>query len=192
MAFRLYIVPEQSIILQGEPARFPKYFSPFPWNGFYYGFQPIYLVASDLAPADDAAIVANADVFAFPFNLTPTVGGGNVQAARNALEAALIPAQWVSGTTTWRQVARMVAGMFQFMQRLWALLGDVVLIDSSTKLNVQFSSLPANVQAAILQAAADLGYSTANIQANTQVRAILQDMGAQWGTKEFHFGGFTL
>ena len=183
---------------EGEQARTAKYFSDRAfntngalWNGMYYGFQPTYLVAADLLPADDANIAAQPDVDALPFDLSPTVGGGNVQAARNALEAALIPAQSVNGQMTWLQVARLVGGMFQFMQRVYAITGPQLMLDSSAKLNAQWSSVPADPwQNAIIAAADSFGYDSSFIRSNTQVRTIIDNFGSQWGSQPFYLGAF--
>jgi len=192
MAFRLYIVPQVFGSMEGQTARVPKYFFPnFRWAGMDYGFQPIYLVAADLAPADDAAIIANSDVVAFPFDLATTVGGGQALTnARNALEAALIPAQWVAASSTWSEVARTVAGMFQFMQRLNFVLGNTVVIDTSAKLNVQWSSIPTDTQNAIISAAQSLGY-TFNPQPNDQLRTLLKNLADQWGSRAFQLNEFS-
>jgi len=196
MAFRLYIVPAVVTGSGENTDRTVKYFNTMGlrFAAMDYGLNNLFLVAADLLPADDAAITANADVFAFPFNLATTVGGGNVTSAQNALEAALIPAQWVNGSMVWSQIARTVAGMFQFMQRLAQFLSPILgpnpVIDSSSKLNAQFGSLPSNIQQAILGACTSLGYSTANIQSNTQLRAILKDLADQWGAKPFQLNEF--
>jgi hypothetical protein len=193
MAYRLYIVPTIGAGTIGPPPdpRRPKYFDGLKWDGMDYGFQPIFLVAADLTPAQDASIVANPDVDALPFDLSPTVGGGNVQAARNALEAALIPAQWINGQMTWLTVARMIGGMFQFMQRLNFYLGSTVLIDSSAKLNAQWQQIPVDpYQNAIFAATNSLDY-TFNPNPNDQLRTLLQQLGQQWGSAPFFLGGFT-
>jgi hypothetical protein len=200
MAIRYYITP--TVAAHGF-GRTPKYIIEYifqfgvPWGGMDYGFQPIYLVAADLSAAQDAAVVANSDVFAFPFNLTTSVGGGNVTSAQTALETALIPAQWVNGAMVWRDVARIVAGMFQYMIRLQVVHaartgGNTLIVDTSAKLNVQFGTLPVEIQGDILNAAQSLGYSTAGITSTTQLRAILKLLADQWGNETFHLGPFNL
>ena len=191
MAYRLYITPALGIGTRDDPRR-PAYISDFPVSRFSmdYGFQPIFLTAADLASADDAQVTAHPDVFAFPFDLTTNVGGGNVTSAQNAFEASLIPAQWVNGAMQWSQVARTVAGMFQFMQRLNGVLGNEIVIDTSAKLNVQWSSVPANYQSAIIGAASSLNYDTSFIQPTTQLRAILKSFADQWGNRSFVMGPY--
>jgi len=176
------------------PDRDPKYFvgSGFTYGAMDYGAQPLFLVAADLTPVQDSAMVAHSDVFAFPVDLSTNVGGGGVQSAQTALETALIPAQWVSGSMAWATVARTVAGMFQFMQRLDEMIRpSVILIDSSTKLNGQWSSVPSDMQQKITSAAASLGY-VFQPAANDQLRAILKTLADQWGNRPFIMAnGFT-
>ena len=192
MAYRLYITPAIGIGTRDDPRR-PAYISDFPISRFSmdYGFQPIFLTAADLTPLQDASVTAHPDAFAFPFDLTTNVGGGNVNAAQNALEAALIPAQWVNGAMLWSQVARIVAGMFQFMQRLNGVLGNEVVIDTSAKLNIQWSAVPANYQSAIIEAATSLNYDTSFIQPTTQLRAILKSFADAWGSRSFIMGPYS-
>ena len=192
MAFRLYITPVTGSGTTPRDPRRPAYISDLGvrWAGMDYGAQPIYLVAADLTSADDASVTAHADVFAFPFDLGGSVGGGNVTTAQNALEAAFIPAQWVNGAMQWGQVARTVAGMFQFMQRLNFYLGNEVVIDTSAKLNIQWQTLPSNIQQAIINAAASLNY-VFNPQPTDQLRALLKNLADQWGNRAFQLNEFS-
>ena len=192
MAFRLYITPnEDRLFPDGVTRRCPKYFIGTRYFAYDYGFQPMWLACGDLTPEQDAAIIANSDVFAFPLNLVVALTGQTAQQARDAYTLALIPEQWINAGMTWQQVARTTAGMFRYMQRLNSYLGNVVLIDDSTKLNVQFGSLPANVQQAILDAAASLGWQV-SIAPTTQVRQFLKDLSDQWGTTPFQFLEFSI
>lgn len=195
MAFRLYVVPQ---VGTGSPTdqRRAKYLSALgaPYTAMDFGFQPCFCAAADLSPADDASVVGNADVFAFPFDLAPAMGGSST-ATSNFLEATFfIPCNWMVGSTTWLVAARTICGMFQYFQRLNVYLGNVVPIDGTTNksLNTQFNAFSPDVQKAIIDAAQSLGYDTSFIQNNTQVRAFLKNFGDQWGSKPFRFGPFTI
>jgi hypothetical protein len=191
---RLYIVPEIGTGVTGDPLR-AKYLDtlgPYGATGqMRYGFQPIRLVGSDFTAQQDAFLVAQSDVSPFPFDLTANVGGGGVTAARAMLELALIPAQWVNGAMPWMQVAKMVAGMFQFMNRLKGYL-PTLLIDNATKLNVQWGSIPVDTQNGIIACAQSFGYSTAFIAANTQLRVILENFATAWGVPPIFVGPVVL
>jgi hypothetical protein len=177
-----------------DPRR-PKYIHELnsPGAGYYdYGFQPVFLVAADLTPAQDAAVVANADVFGFPFNLDTNISGGAINATRDTHEAFLIPLQTVPAT--YRLLGRYDGGLFRYLQRVRFYLGPDLLIDTATKLNIQWSTVPVNpYQNAILQAAQSFGYDTSFIQPTTQVRAILKNFADQWGAQPLKIGpSFTI
>jgi hypothetical protein len=195
MAFRLYLVPAIGTGAPTDPRR-PKYLSAMAvaYSGMDYGFQPVFLIAADLSPANDAAVIANPDAFGFPFDLSPQLSGGDANAASTALESFFIPGNWITGAITWLTVARTTAGMFQYLQRLNGVLGNVILLDGTGNktLNTQFNQIDPTIQAAIIDAAQSLGYDTSFIQNNTQVRALIKNFADQWGVKPFHFGPFII
>jgi hypothetical protein len=195
MAFRLYLVPAIGTGTQQDPRR-AKYLSAMSGysGGMDYGFQPVFLTAADLSPANDAALVANADVFGFPVDLSGQLSGGDANTASAALESFFIPANWITGSLTWLEVARTIAGMFQYLQRLNGTIGNVVLLDGTGNktLNTQFNQIDPTIQAGIISAAQSLGYDTSFIQNNTQVRALIKNFADQWGQKPFIFGPFII
>lgn len=190
MAYRLYIVPKIGTGVRTDPYR-PKYFSDLNYNvGLLdYGMQAIYMASGDLSPTDDAFVAGKADVITFPFDLSTTVGGGNVQQARAALEAVFIPAQTVNGQDTWLAVARMCGGCFIFMSRLAV---SITLVLDTAYLNTQWSAIPVNIQNAILDTAQFFGYDTTFIRNNTQVRTIITTFADAWGNKPFVIGEMTI
>lgn len=195
MTWHLYLVPAIGDGTKANPRR-PKYLGDMVIDSaaIDYGFQPIFLAAADLTDTQHASITGNADVISFPLDLTAVIGGGQaLQNARNALEAALVPAQWVKATDTWAFVAHTVGAMFQFMQRLNFYLGNEVLIDSSTKLNIQWQNVPVDpYQTAILNTAQSFNYDTSFIAGNTQLRVLLENFAGQWGQRVIHIGMITV
>jgi hypothetical protein len=192
MATRFYIVPSVSIFGPAGEQRFPKYVSALTGNfgPLFYGFQPVFLVACDLTPAQDASVVANADVFAYPFNLDTNISGGAIASTRNAHEAFFIPAQDIP--VTYRLMARYVAGLFTYMQRLQFVVAartgsNQLVIDTGAKLNVQFGTLPVENQGDVINAAQSLGYDTSFIVGTSQIRAILKVFADGWRNESFFF-----
>lgn len=192
MAFRLYLVPSVGTGLFPDAVR-AKYFRDqgLPSVGMNYGFQPAWLVGADLSAADDTAMIANADVFAFPFDLIARLSAGQANTASAALETLLIPAHWITASLTWRDVARTTAGMFQFMQRAHSIIGNQPLLDGTGNrtLNTQFQQLSRTTQQGILRTAWSFGYDVDFIAPNTQWRAVLKNFADQWGGRPFRFGG---
>src|SRR5262245_36149399 len=121
MAFRLYIVPVIGAGVKGDPRR-PKYFADLDvnWSAMDFGFEPVMFVGADLSPSNDNFIVGQSDATALPFDLAPTLTGGQVNQTQNKLEALNIPAGWVNTSLTWLEVVRTVLGMFTFLQRFGA------------------------------------------------------------------------
>ncbi len=210
MAFRLYIVPSLgdgvSIIppyTDTTGPRRPKYIAALqpqylpggiPGEWWDYGFQPVFLAGVSLTTADDAAVVANSDVIALPFNLETNITGGQINALKNALEAKFIAADYISGGMSWHAIALANAGMFRFMRALYGEVGNIILFDGTGNktLNAQYGSLPTSIQDAIQRAAAVEGLSTAFITSTTQVRAMFKELSDQSQSKGFRFGPFTI
>lgn len=195
MAFRLYLVPAIGSGSSHLDPRRPKYFKddlnpPEPWAGMDYGFQPVFIVGANLSSSGESFILAQPDVSEFPVDLDTQLSGGDANTAKDMLESFFIAAHWIVANMTWREVARTTLGMFQYFQRLNAVIGNVVLFDGTGNktLNAQFSQIPPNIQAGIHEAARTLGYNSSFITANTQIRAILKNFADQWGSKPFIFG----
>lgn len=189
--WRLYVIP---IIGSGSGVadpRHPKYVNEagLTWSMYDYGQIPWSLCAADVTPAQHGALVANADVTAFPADLATTVGAG-LATVQAALEAARLPAGWVTAGTSYSVVARTVAGLMQFAQRYTGLTGQE-LVPSTINLNTQFGSLTAQRQADLTATANSLSYNTAGLQPTTTLRAILKNLADQWGSRGFVLGGLT-
>ncbi len=204
--FRLYIVPAIGSGITTEDARRPKYIYDMPrqlaglmQGGWYdYGWQPIFIAGVDLTVAEDASVVANADVFAFPFDLSVIPNAGQRSTAIAAYEAVLLPGNtFVVAGVTWLDHARTIVGCCQFMRAVDQEValrtgGHLVVIDTSAKLNVQFGSLPAENQADILNAASKQNLDSSFITSTTQLRAVLKGFADQWLNERPPFGPFRL
>ena len=196
MAFRLYLVPSIGTGVYPDGRRAKYFRDDLPGRAFAamdYGFQPVFLVGSDLNPTDEAFVLGHADASAFPVNLDVRLSSGEANNAVSQLEAKQIPAHWVNASITWRTCARTTAGMFQYFQRVHSYVGNMVVIDGTNQtLNTQFQNLPQNFQFGLLNAAQSFGYSTAFIANQTQLREVIKTFGDGWGTKPFVFGDNTI
>lgn len=190
MAWRLYVIPITGSGSSRLDPRRPAYVveAGLDWAAMDYGQVPWGLVAANVTTPQHNALVANADVTAFPANLQTTIGA-NLATVQAALEAARLPAGWVAASDTYATVARTVAGLMQFAQRYTALSGGQELVPASINLNTQFGSLSAQRQADLLATADSLGYDRTGLQATTTLRAILKNLADQWGARPFVLGG---
>lgn len=201
MAFRLYLVPSVGDGSSSANARRPKYFadgqiSPAPvWSGLDYGFEPAFIVGSNLTPSAETFVTGQADVTDFPSDLDAGLQGGQVNALKSELEAFNIPAAWITGGMTWRAIARTVLNMFAFMGRYGVVYANAngtaapPIFGGAITLNSTFGDLSATVQSAILATAADLELSTAGLTSGTSIRSMLKSLSDQTGDRSYDFNG---
>ena len=193
MAFRLYIVPIIGIGTEFDPRR-PKYFENAEivgtqsWTCMDYGPEPWMVVGANLDTATDNLIVGEDDCFALPFDLAGFLSPAQVTAVQTKLEAANIPANWVTTAQRWIEVVRTVLGMFSFMQRLAVYYGGPVFV-GSVRLSRTFGTLPAALQAALVQTAESFGIPTTGLTASTTLRAILRAMADYFSQQRYSFNG---
>lgn len=199
MPFRLYLVPVIGTGATKDDARRPKYFETLTdWSAMDYGFEPVMVVGASLTVSDDASIIAQPDVTALPFDLAPTLTGGQVTAVRNALEALHIPALWVTTADTWIGVVRSVLGVFSFFQRFGGIYatqtGQVPpsLFGGGVTLNTTFGSLPLAVRTALLETATSFSLSTAGFTGGTTLRVLLKALADAFGVVPYNFNGVLL
>lgn len=201
MAFRLYIIPA---IGDGSDknGRRPKYFAlrdafiapnqQVAWET--YGLEAWFVVGADLTVSDDNLVVGQTDVIALPFDLSPLLSAANVTNIKNKLEAANIPAGWVTTSLTWLQVVRVVLGMFAFMQRFSGVYAAATgLVPPSLfavgDLNTTFGSLSQAIQDAFVATAQSFGLSTTGLTASTTLRQILKAMADGLDDRQYNFSG---
>lgn len=191
--FRVYLVP---VVTDGNGSRAPKYFSdgaivPRGWSGVYYGIENWALVGANLSAADDAVVVGAADGFGLPYDLTQTLTAGQVAAVSTRLEAAKIPAQWVTTSLTWRQVLRTTIGMSMILQRLSGV--NATNFFGVTTLDGTISALPAGVRTDLLAVADAFGLDRSGITGTTTIRQALMITGEQLrnGSRQFVFNNVT-
>ena len=199
MAFRLYLVPAVGVGTALDPRR-PKYMSTFatPWSAMDYGAEPWMVVGVDLSVADDVTLAGQVDVTALPFDLTPLLTAGQVTAVKAKLEAANLPAGWVTTALTWAQVVRIVLGVFSFLQRYtvtYALAQGVYppsLFVAGITLDTTFGALAPEVQTALTATAVSFNIPTTGLTASTPMRAILKTMADFFVNAPFVIGGVSI
>lgn len=157
---------------------------------FDYGASPWCLAAADTTPAQDAAIRANADARALPADLDQPLGAALAD-TQAYLEAAKIPAEWPTAQTSYRTVARAVAGLLQFAGRYAALNAGDELVLTRAALDLRLDQLTAARRAALDACAASLGYDTSAIVGATLLRQALRTLALQWIGRSFALGGLT-
>lgn len=178
MALRLYLMPMVTTVINGKTIKQPAYESVLAGRGdrMDLGDEPWVLIVVDLSDAEDALIVANADVTAIAVSTLDTaLTGGQANAIQTRLESMNIPAGWVSGGMTRRFLLGKVIRMAQVWQRLEGLRQEGgSLFGGGVTLNSTFSSLSAPVQQFLRDAAASFAVDTAPFTGATTIRVFFK------------------
>jgi hypothetical protein len=156
-----------------------------------YGLIDAGLVAADVSQEQHESIVANPDVAAPPQNIDQAISEAAIPQVQNVLEQLRIPADWVTTAYTYRQILRMLAGLFQFAQRHHGMHNEA-LIDNKAQLELRWNQIP-QARRERIQATADaLGYDYSDVLGAWLVRRILKHLAEQWGDQVFYLGGYVL
>ena len=191
MATRFYLLPIEVI----SGARGPKYLKwrfasagmDVPWSMMDYGLQDTALVCADVTAGQHTTLSGNADVVSVPTNIDGNVTAGALSAVRASLESLWIPGNWVTTSHTYRQVLRVVAGLFQFAQRHHALHGEM-LMQGAVNFNLTLGDLSAARRDRINATATSFGYDTSGFTLASTLRDVLKFLGDAWGSSQFVFG----
>jgi len=199
MAIRFYIMPT----LQVGNRRASKYFfDPFINPGgiltpgtrvgiMYYGLIDACLVVATVTTTQHDELMLHSDVASPPENIDQNVSTSAIPRVQSVLEALRIPADWVNETYTYRQLLRMVAGLFQFSQRYQGMHHEM-LIDSQAQLDLAWNQIPTARRNRILATADNLGYDYSSFQPTWTVRRILKHLADAWGSKQILFSSYEL
>jgi hypothetical protein len=160
---------------------FPKYIGnggiAGRWQALTYGKEPWALVAADVTPAERTFLVAQADAAVLPVNLDNNVGGA-LATVQAKLEAANIPADWVTSGMTWRFVFRVVVRIVLLMQR-FAGAGAAVRLFVTIGLDSTVGDIPIATRQRLVAAAQTFGLDTSGIGLAMTIRAALRILGQQ-------------
>lgn len=195
MSFRLYVVPVDSHVSPlGGIARQARYVDDGSMPTVHgpvmtFGTQPWAVFGGDLSVSDDNTLVGLADVLALPFDLSTFLSSGQVGAVKTFLEAANIPAGWVTTAFRWLEVTRILLGMLTFQQRLEAVSQGLVLFAGGVTLATTFGSLPTPMQDAMIATAQGYGFSTAGLTGGTTLRVILKTLADNFAGRQYNFNG---
>jgi hypothetical protein len=182
---RFYIMPIVRLTNPvGAVSRVPKYDLPagVNWQGMDYGITDVYFFAADVTAEQHTALAANADVFAFAADLSQNLSGRR-STLSDALEPYGLPGTWLTASTTERAACRTIIGSCLIAQRYAGLAramgADPALFPSGVTLNSTFASLPGAYRTRLEAAVDSQGYSRANLNEQSQLRNLLQEVGAQ-------------
>lgn len=158
-----------------DPFR-PKYLTALgvPYSAMDYG-DGTFLVGVALTDPQHAALIANADVIAFP-PLADVVGGNpTLNQIRNELESRSIPGAWVQSTTTYRELVGTVGRLTLIVQRMAGSLGKK-LFGTGNGLN---TTLTTTLRDDFIAVGQSFGVNTSGITTSITVSAALMLLANQ-------------
>jgi hypothetical protein len=190
MAFRLYLVPKVLVVDVYKP----KYFADGTVTGNWAGtdYEDWYLLGADLSGAQDAILAGQADVTSLPLNLSATLTAGQVTATQTKLEAANLPAGWITTSYTWVQVVRIVCGIMHLVQRTRGKNDNASILGGGITLNSTVGDLAGPVRQRLQDAASEMGIDATDIALGTTLRVVLKNVGTQLQSRPLKFGDVTL
>jgi hypothetical protein len=187
---RFYILPIEVIDTPTGLVRLPKYIHQFDvsWGMMDYGgLIDAAILAAEVTQGQHEQLLSNPDVEAAPENIDQNISDIAIPQVKAVMEQLRIPAGWVDNTYTYRQIFRMIAGLFQFAQHYYGIHKEP-LIDNQGQLNLRWNQIPQDRQDRIIATADDLGYEYAEIQPTWLIRQVLKYLGDQWGDQTYHLG----
>lgn len=190
----VYLVPSIPSPIDATSRR-PKYVGilKVPWHAIDYGSQDLFLVATDVDDATDAAAVKNSDVIRIPDALDNQIGG-SLSTVQTKMESVHLPFGWVTSGMTYREVVRKTTRIMQFFQKFRGVTGVTGPLFNGTTitLDTTFSSLSALNRQRLLDTAAAINLSTAGFTGASTLRQILKGVADQYADVPIKLGCATI
>jgi len=200
MTTRLYLIPITHLTdpIYNVPKYLPHRYNPslaglegVRWAWETYLLEDTGLIVADVDNTQHTLLSAQADVLAVP-PLDNTISSAAVRnQVRNALEAVNVPGLWIVTGMSYRSVIRVVLGMWQFHNRLAAIIQHKIF-DGTIDLEMTVANIPLATRDQLQIAADELGLDYSAVTGSTTVRQLLKVMGDQFAGTEFNIGGFII
>ncbi len=201
---RLYMVPSEAY----DPGEGTIYYGPlyFSWRfgsgtlprigQVDYGFTDGFLVLAELDAAQEAWLIAQDGVIAFPLEaaLDGNIAQEDTAALRVAFETFNVP-DWLTASNSYRELLQTTYGIFRFAQRYTVIATEngapphTYLFDQ-VDLDTQYRNFPADVQEWFSLTVADYGLDPGIIRNNATIRQMLKAAG-DYLAIPLEIGGYT-
>lgn len=192
---RFYILPYISQVGAKGQTKAPKYIfeNSTGWGAIPYGTEPICICyVSNIDQTQHNQLTAQSDVLAIPENIDQNLTQNAVDTASAFLELLNIPAQWVNTNLTYRQVLKVLIGLFQLNQRWAGLTGGNSLFNENLDLNTTYSELTQTAKDRILECFDTLNIDRSMLNNSTTIREALREFGTQFATRPIKIYNVTL
>lgn len=196
---KIYLVPVEQVGNNRGPEYFHWRFDANPpsincvWGMMDYGFiNSALLVAIDITQLDHDALVLQSDVYAFPDNLDAPIADPNIDAFFEGLN---IPSDWLTPSTTYRELLRYTAGMFQFNQAYGGIASadgfpNRSVFDNGRTLESNWNTLSQQEKSWFNAAIQRLQPGAPTVNGNPKLRSLAKQAGDLWGARSFFIGGY--
>lgn len=172
---RFYVLPKVAVT-EPLPSFEPKYLSGLGISNAEsvdYGLEDTYLTGAEVTGEQHTALAGEIDVIAIPADLDANIGLSALSTVKSKLEGLNVPAEWVTTSHTYRDVLRLTARLFQFMQRFHGRSG-LTLFLAGIELDHTVGSLSQAHFDAVADAAQQLGVSLSGITPSSTIRFALR------------------
>lgn len=189
MTIRVYLMPTLVSDIGRYNAKRAKYRTLLSnSSAIHYGPEPYCIVISDVDATQHSNVMANADVRVVPQDLDTTITAGQRTTIVSTLEAASIPAQWVTTGMTYRTFVRRLAGIFSVTQGVHGKKFRLL----QAALDDPLSTLSANARQALQDIAAVQQLDASGITGSTTLREALTTLCAQFASRPIVYLGVSL
>ena len=134
-------------------------------------------------------------MYAFPDNLDVAIT--DRATIDTFFESINLPTNWLTPSTTYRELLRYTAGMFQFNQRYAGIAAAEIgetrsVFDGGRTLESNWNNLSAQEKAWFNAAIKSFVPSAPDVTGNPKLRTLAKQAGDLWGAAPFIFGGVEL
>jgi len=161
----------------GNPTTLPSC-ETINWQAKSYGEYDVILVAAVASAAQHTDISAQSDVFSFPAVLTANISAADVTTLQGILEAANLPAHWVTTSLTYKAIIRVIRGFFAIASR-YAGLGGTGLL-SGIGLDATVSQIPVQKRQLLIQAVESMKIDASDITGTMTIREALRTLAVKF------------
>ncbi len=183
MADRFYLMPYTGTGLTRQTARRAKYGIGFFATGFtviYYGLEPICLLRAFNVTSDEHnAVMANADVAAFPSDLDGTIGSQALTTIQSTFESANIPQELAALNMKYSRLLKRVWTLFRMSQIFYG-MGAARLFQSGNTLETTLGQLSAARRQKLSDVIDQMGMDRSSFTTNTTLRTFLLTLAGQF------------
>lgn len=187
-SLRVYVVPRIGDGLSRQTAFKPKYVNPGDlgvgldldgWVGIDYGSEGVFFLFAAVTAEQHTALSAQTDVLAVPANLDTTISALALTTIQTKLEAANLPADWVTTSMTYRTVLRTLLKIAQIAQRYTGLFGTAPMWPAGVTLDTRWNQLTQAQQSRLLQVAQSFNLDTTGVTNTMTLRQIYRALADQ-------------